>query len=187
MYCPKVAILDENGKIEKIIILDGKPKSLESKKREIFSETELTNFANENINIEFSEDKIYKDDSIYTIKLKIINEFKKKIAFEEIYIFGKSKVNVNLYKMFVDITNNDAGLLSPLQFAQLLANLEVDPNSVEASEKYSYEELYKTGIHNIEKELFISLGQRFSSKLDPLFSINPYIQKEAQRRKTYSL
>ena len=174
MYCPKVAILDENGKIEKIIIFDGKPKSLESKKREIFSETELTNFANENINIEFSEDKIYKDDSIYTIKLKIINEFKKKIAFEEIYIFGKSKVNVNLYKMFVDITNNDAGLLSPLQFAQLLANLEVDPNSVEASEKYSYEELYKTGIHNTERELFISLGQRFSSKLDPIFSINPY-------------
>jgi hypothetical protein len=33
MYCPKVAFLDGNGKIEEIIIFDGKPKSPETKKK----------------------------------------------------------------------------------------------------------------------------------------------------------
>lgn len=174
MYCPKVAVLDETGKVEKIIVFDGKPQSVETKKKEIFSESELANLANQHIAIEFSEDKIYKDDSIYSIKLKIISEFKKKLAFEEIYLFGKSKVNVDLYKIFADITHKDTDELSSLQFAQLLSNLEIDSNAIESSSKYSYEELYKTGIHNTEHIIPISLGQRFSNKVDSLFSVNPY-------------
>ena len=58
---------------------------------DIFSDTELQNINMYKINVEFSFDRLYGDDTIETIKKKIISNLKleKQISFDELYIFSK--------------------------------------------------------------------------------------------------
>jgi hypothetical protein len=57
------------------------------------SSSNLTN--GDKINVKFTEQKIHYDDSISTIKIKIVNEFekdlRKKISLDEIYMFCQKK------------------------------------------------------------------------------------------------
>ena len=56
----------------------------------IFSNTELENIYEYKINVEFSFDRLYDDDTIETIKKKIITNLKieKSHSFDELYIFS---------------------------------------------------------------------------------------------------
>ena len=58
---------------------------------DIFSNTELENIDTYKINVEFSFDRLYGDDTIETIKKKIISNIKieKLPSFDELYIFSK--------------------------------------------------------------------------------------------------
>ena len=58
---------------------------------DIFSNTELENIDTYKINVEFSFDRLYGDDTIETIKKKIISNMKieKLPSFDELYIFSK--------------------------------------------------------------------------------------------------
>ena len=79
-----------NGKIDTIYVFYGKPVT-SNKKKEImnlvFNEKELARITDDNSTVKFSEQLIHFDDSIGTIKLKILVEFNKSISLEEIYLF----------------------------------------------------------------------------------------------------
>ena len=70
---------------------------------DIFSNTELENIDTYKINVEFSFDRLYGDDTIETIKKKIISNMKieNSPSFDEVYIFSKRGIEytpTQLYK-----------------------------------------------------------------------------------------
>jgi hypothetical protein len=84
--------------IEKIIESKDSSESEQKKGEEeyiyfndIFSNTELENINAYNINVEFSFDRLYGDDTIETVKKKIISNMKieNSPSFDELYIFSK--------------------------------------------------------------------------------------------------
>ena len=61
----------------------------------LFSKEELNMINTENIKVNFSQQVLYLDDTIETIKKKIIIETNNSIGFDEIYLFCKQIVNLN--------------------------------------------------------------------------------------------
>ena len=77
-----------NGSINIIYVFNGK-KSEEF--NNIFTEEERQQIKSENITVKFSDQQIHFDDSIGTIKIKILNELKKEISLDEIYLYCQKK------------------------------------------------------------------------------------------------
>ena len=91
----KVYLLDHTNKVSKIYVFSGKSNTrIENQK--LFSENELITIKNDNPEIIHSELRIHNDDSIYTIKMKIINTLGvNAIGFDEIYLFSLIKQKIN--------------------------------------------------------------------------------------------
>ena len=76
-----------NDKIDTIYVFYGKPVATNKQKEimnSVFNEHELATINTNNTKVKFSEQRIHLDDSIGTIKLKILIEFNKTISLEEI-------------------------------------------------------------------------------------------------------
>ena len=84
----KVNCLNNNGKIEKIVVFSGMNKPSNN---DIFSNIELQYIQEENIDVLYSPQQIHSDDTIRTIKIKILKEFAHKYSYEELCLFGKIK------------------------------------------------------------------------------------------------
>ena len=84
-----------NGSIDTIFIFYGKNKEIEDEEelfKKIFTDSEIDKIHSKKITPIFSEQQIHTDDSISTIKIKILNELKKKTSLDEIYLFCEKKV-----------------------------------------------------------------------------------------------
>ena len=57
----------------------------------VFTEKEREQIKTDNITVKFSEQQIHFDDSIGIIKIKILNELKKDISLDEIYLYCQKK------------------------------------------------------------------------------------------------
>jgi hypothetical protein len=79
----------------------------------IFNEIELVTLReNSNIKVVFSSQQIFSDDSIGAIKLKIVNEFKKKFSPEEVYMFCMKREVLNPVKIYKTLTQNKIRTIS---------------------------------------------------------------------------
>jgi hypothetical protein len=135
----KVNCLNIRGKIEKIIIFSGMNKPLNT---DIFSNIELQYIQQENIELLYSNQQIHSDDTIRTIKIKILKEFENKYAYEELCLFGKIKHYISALKVFSSITENDRIGFSKDFMSQLVINLNIDEREISKIEKknnYYYE------------------------------------------------
>jgi len=168
----KVNCLNNNGKIEKIIIFSGINKPLNT---DIFSNNELQYIQQENIELLYSNQQIHSDDTIRTIKIKILKEFENKYAYEELCLFGKIKHYISALKVFSSITENDKLGLSKAFMSQLVINLNIDESEISKIEKknnYYYEDV--VAMENNEYELTLSLGRKFAKYRNYLYSANPF-------------
>ena len=91
--------------------------------KNIFSEQELENIKEYNIPVEFSFDKIYGDDTIETIKKKIIKTLNYSFSFDEIYLFSKHVLNVTPSQLYNKLTNNGTLTLTKDKLYQFLLNV----------------------------------------------------------------
>jgi len=165
----KIHLLNENGEPDKIIVFQG-----EEKTEQIFSEIEMSDFKEKNIEIIFSEQEIHKDDSIRIIKNKIIFEIgPNKISYDEIYLFSFASKKVNLLKLYKEITKNETLVFSPELFGQLILRFDLDEDTIQSIEEkpvYTFDDLLI-----LENKLVkIPLGKRFLTEDDFLFSVNPF-------------
>jgi hypothetical protein len=128
----KVNCLNINGKIEKIIVFSGMNKPLTA---DIFSNIELQYIKEENIEILYANQQIHSDDTIRTIKIKILKEFENKYAYEELCLFGKIRHYVNALKVFSSVTENDRIVFSKEFMSQLIVNLDMDETEINKIEK----------------------------------------------------
>src|SRR6056300_1651935 len=91
----KIHYLDYSGSENKIILFanSNQPFNL----NEIFSEDEIVNINLKNIDVVFSSQQIYTDDTIRTIKKKIITEIGTNIiSYPELYLFSKINSDMSL-------------------------------------------------------------------------------------------
>ena len=99
-----------NDKVDTIYVFYGrKEKEMTEEKliKQIFTDDKEYDYIKEhNTKIVFTEQKIHPDDSIATIKIKIINELKKDVSLEEIYLFCKKVEKLNSVSVYQSLTQN---------------------------------------------------------------------------------
>ena len=121
---------------------------------DIFSNTELENINTYKINVEFSFDRLYGDDTIETVKKKIITNMKldKSPSFDELYIFSKRGIEYTPAQIYNKLSNNDTSTITKTSLINFLTNshrwnlkqeceLILRTNKDELKDVYTYEDI----------------------------------------------
>ena len=178
----KVCILGKEGNIQQVILFQGilDDVSFES---QYFSQEESLFYTNSNAELIISNQLIHLDDSISSIKKKILKEFTSyQASYEELYLFGMKKDNLDLLSCYQEITNNGEISFTKAMMGQFMNNLQIDDPSIQQllnkeidEDGYTFDELMKILVPYEKKySQYFPLGQRFASKSSHLFSANPY-------------
>ena len=115
-----------NGMIDTIFVFYGKkivPEDQMTIIQKMFTEEEITIIDRDNIDVHFLEEQIHFDDTIGTIKLKILEQFKTKTCFEEIYLFCEKTETFNSVDVYQSLTQNKKLPLTKLRLDQFLSNI----------------------------------------------------------------
>ena len=121
---------------------------------DIFSDTELENISEYKINVEFSFDRLYGDDTIETVKKKIISNIKLENtpSFDEVYIFSKRGIEYTPTQLYNKLSNNDTSTITRTSLVNFLTNshrwilkpdceLILRTNKDELKDVYTYEDI----------------------------------------------
>ena len=121
---------------------------------DIFSNTELENIYTYKINVDFSFDRLYGDDTIETVKKKIISNMKIENlpSFDELYIFSKRNIEYTPTQLYNKLSNNDTSTITRASLIHFLTNshrwslkpeceLILRTNKDELKEIYTYEDI----------------------------------------------
>ena len=180
-----------NNKVDSIYIFYGK-KDKKGKDdtdilKEIFTEDEMDELPEDPDKIIWSEQRIYLDDSISSIKIKIIIEMLKKhnyIAHEEIYLFYKKIEKFNTTAIYQTLTKNKEIELTTLRLDQFIKNIHTnidDDAFIRPAKKqvYSYDDMFKMKLDNTKYIINKVLGQKqFIVDNEYPYICNPYDVKE---------
>ena len=175
----KIHYLDYSGTENKIILFanSNQPFNL----NEIFSEDEIVNINLKNIEVVFSSQQIYTDDTIRTIKKKIITEIGKNvISYPELYLFSKVDSDTTLFQIYTSITRDNKIPFTHVMLGQLLTNLGIDDkeilDKIPIQDSYTYIDLTKyLSDFDGKQELWKPVGPKFTNNnIDYLFQANPY-------------
>jgi hypothetical protein len=172
-----------NEKIDTIYVFYGKPVTANKKKEimnSVFNETELARINADNATVKFSEQLIHFDDSIGTIKLKILVEFNKSISLEEIYLFCNKYEELNAISLYQSLTQNKKLDLTKIRLDQFLVNIVSDENgnafkSPTSKEVYTFDDILEMKINGKKYIVNKVLGQKFFIVENEYpFVCNPY-------------
>jgi len=142
-----------------------------------------------------SSQQIHPDDSIRTIKKKLIHELgSNNVCYEEIYLFSNHPEKIPLLAAYQQITEKEPAKLGKgatrlerqlvelenisteldkRTLGQFLFNLKQNDDQLEDKTFYQYEDLLPV-FNNKESMVSKSLGQRFAKNFQYLFSGNPF-------------
>lgn len=153
----------------------------------IFSENEMENIINKNIPIELISELIHYDDTISTIKKKIIKHTQIRISTFELYLFGIKQVVLNASILYNQLTQMDTIPLTRERLCEFMLNIvpgdceegtNMQTCSFADSEKeiFTFEDLIN--IDDINWDLItnitIPIGQKLSQKKLYHYTVNPY-------------
>jgi len=158
-----------NGKIDTIYVFYGKSVTANKKKEtmdSIFNEKELAQINADNTTVKFSEQQIHFDDSIGTIKLKILLEFNKSISLEEIYLFCNKYEELNAISLYQSLTQNKKLELTKIRLDQFLLNIVSDENGdafkmPPSKDVYTFDDILEMKINGKKYIVNKVLGQKF--------------------------
>ena len=141
-----------NGRITIIYVFYGisLPSDTSGLLEKVFTPDELTQIKTGNIKVNFLKQTIHLDDSILTIKIKILSELNKhskKNVLEEIYLYSQNLIPINTYSIYQSITNKKKVPLTKNRFEQFLANIISDENGQiipekEDKELYTFDDIF---------------------------------------------
>jgi hypothetical protein len=100
----KIKQLENNHRVKAIGVFYGKDyasSSEEERLAKVFSKKELEEITREKIPVHFSEQSLYLDDTIKTVKQKIVIEWLKEVTTDELYLFYQTHITLHpevLYK-----------------------------------------------------------------------------------------
>ena len=174
-----------NGKIDTIYIFYGSSINDKPFKEEIFkkafTEKEYAIIQTNNINVIISEQQIHLDDTIGSIKIKIVNEFKNQCALEEIYLFCEKFETLHTSSLYQSLIQNKKIDVTSGRLNQLLPNIVSSENGVPfnaslfAKDNYDYNDLLQLHIDNQTYVVNKMLGQKsFIIKNEFPFVYDPF-------------
>ena len=174
----KIYQLNQERNVARIIIFNGN-KDTNLTLTDWFSEIELADIELHQTQVVFSDDIIRYDDTIRTIKRKVLGHMDRNtVSYPELYLFAKTSLHVDLFNIYNTITQNNKIEFKSNMLAQLLHNMRIAPDVIEnipELDTYSYETLFKyLPIDNTKLDVSIPIGQQFSSYRDLLYPANPY-------------
>jgi hypothetical protein len=151
----------------------------------IFSEDEIEFIKKNNANVTFSEHQIHLDDSILSVKLKILIEMKKEVGTEEMFLYCLKNETITPVEFYKILTQNQRVLLTKKRLENAIQNFKSEnifssyTINLEDNNKdnnyYSYEDVIKLDIFNKPITTVNMLGQKlFIIDNHYPFSYNPY-------------
>jgi len=149
--------------------------------KHIFNAEEMKNIKDKNISVHFSQQQIHFDDSIGTIKLKIVREFSNTFSYEEIYLFCMKEESFNPVLIYQTLTQNKRLELTKTRLDQFLLNIIRDDTgtpvqfNIPEKEIYDYDDILALRLDN--KKFWVNkvLGQKFLIITNEYpFVVNPY-------------
>jgi len=171
-----------NGIVNTIYIFNGR-KSLDNEEElftNIFSENESEEIKTNNISIKFCEEQIHFDDSIGTIKLKILNEIKKAVSLDEIYLYCQKIETLNAASIYQSLTQKNKLTLTKVRFDQFISNIVGDEKGQPLKqpidkEVYTFDDIFEMKFDNQKYIVNKVLGQKFFIVENEYpFVCNPY-------------
>lgn len=144
--------------------------------KEIFSNEELDLIQQNNIPVKFCEERIYTDDTIETVKKKIITEYDKKISFEELYLFYKTNETLDALSIYQKLSQNFKVDVTKQMLLEYLLNIDgVNLSSIPDKDSYNYDDFLSL---KLDKERYLvnkPVGQRLAAvNLMNIYITNPY-------------
>jgi len=135
----------------------------------IFTDEELAKILDKSkpIDVHFSKQQIHFDDSIGTIKLKILTEFSNTFSLEQIYLFCLKEESFNSTNIFQTLTQNNRLDLTRVRLNQFLLNIYKEDNgapfnfSIPSKEIYDYDDILELNLNNKKFVVTKVLGQKF--------------------------
>lgn len=141
----------------------------------VFSDEEMNKIIKENVDVKFIKMKIYIDDTISTVKKKILlND--DSICFEEIYLFCKNLELLNTVEIYQNLTQNGKREITKNVLFQYLLNLNyVDFAKIENKEIYNYDDLIKLNLNDKKLVSNNSIGQKSLTTIKNYsYTVNPF-------------
>ena len=121
----KVIILNSLGEPKNVVIFHSSPPGSPESINDFFSETEKNYLEKFNVDIKTSEQLLHSDDSVRTLKRKILKELNfSSNSYEEVYMFSKTDYKINFPKHFHYLKKENSGL-NRHQVGQLIMNLHL--------------------------------------------------------------
>jgi len=160
----------KNDKVDTIYVFYGKRDKQISEDeliKNVFSDEEYDDIKQDNTKIVFSEQRIHPDDSIATIKIKILNELANMdISLEEIYLFCKKVETLNSVALYQSLTQNKKIALTQIRLDQFIQNIDSDMEGnplpqLQDKEVYTYDDIFEMKLDNKEYIVNKVLGQKF--------------------------
>ena len=109
-----------NGKIDTIYVFS------QGQTENVFSEHETNEIQTNNINVVYSNQQIHFDDTIGVVKIKILEEIKKDVSIEELYLFCNKLEQLNAVSLYQSLTQNKRLELTNIRFQQFVSNIVSD-------------------------------------------------------------
>ena len=134
--------------------------------KKIFTDDELENIEKNKIDIVFSKQRVYFDDSISTLKIKLLMELGTNASFEEMYLFCRQRETFNAVSVYRMLTQNKRIELTDIILNQFLANIVSESdgnpiNTLEYKETYTFEDILELKLDNKVCVVNKALGQKF--------------------------
>jgi len=174
----KVYKVDSSGKPQTVYVFSGGFITNDNANpNELFSDLELAEFDVHKTQIVYSSLQIHKDDTIETLKKKMILEMGiGSISYNELYLFSSTIQKVNTFTTYQNITKNDEISFDNRMLGQLLLNLNIDIKNLKNTVKptYTYDNILTLIPSDVEYNMNIPLGRKFIAYNDLLFSGSPF-------------
>jgi hypothetical protein len=165
--------LVKDGKIDTIHVFNGNVASHDKIIDDFFTEEEKSLIESGEITPLFSKEKINLDDSIATIKIKIMKELQKNISIEEIYLFCQKIEKLNAVAVYQSLTQNGKLPLTKVRLEQFVSNVVSDEDGnpfifSEDKEIYTFDDIFamkfedKKNLMHLELLAFINLNFKFT-------------------------
>ena len=192
----KVFQLKNKNDIENIILFCGDKQSefidefrqnkTSQKIRILFTQDEWSLIESQNINIIFSDDIIYLDDTISDVKLKIIRAMsRKELSYKELYLFGEVKTKLYSVQVYENLSQNKKVSITKNILNQFLRNIVLNEEKefikfdIPDKEIYNYDDIISLNIDNNFFYINVELGNKSTIMKSSIYSIvNPFLQIE---------
>ncbi len=178
----KIITLNKNGEPSNVHIFNTSKTSAQFNDTDLFHEDEKIYLEKYNTPISISKQKILQDDTIRSIKIKMLKEYDfQEFSYEEIYMFSEIHSEINFQKYFQYLVKDNYGI-SRKKLGQLLINLQLAEKKENITDladmdtdEYSYKDIEnELQINNNAFHIYTPIGHKFDSQIDLLFPANPF-------------